>query len=136
MLNPLCVAFLRRRVSDLQSAEFIAGISQQRRDGCTLPVLPALVVLFDDISRCFNHLNDIALALKARSGQIATTLLTSAFTVIDAVIFMVVVPVVVITELEGKRHHPFCQATQGRVTVRSRAQWLRVRQVLMDPASR
>jgi predicted PurR-regulated permease PerM len=39
-------------------------------------------------------LNDIALALKARSGQIATTLLTSAFTVIDAVIFMVVVPVV------------------------------------------
>jgi len=39
-------------------------------------------------------LNDIAEALRARSGQIANTLITSAFTVIDVVIFIVVVPVV------------------------------------------
>lgn len=39
-------------------------------------------------------LNDLGVALKARSGQLANTVITSAFTVIDAVIFMVVVPVV------------------------------------------
>lgn len=39
-------------------------------------------------------LNDIGEALRARSGQLANTVITGAFTVIDAIIFMVVVPVV------------------------------------------
>lgn len=39
-------------------------------------------------------LNSIAEGLRARSGDIASTLITSAFTLIDALIFIVVVPVV------------------------------------------